>query len=360
MDFKMTFKPGDKVKFLNDVGGGIISKIQNQTAYVETEDGFEIPALFSELIKDGDSLFEEEKEEREFRIHKPGKQKAEPVKLYEPEPEEFNSDDEIITSENSTLNILLGFLPVKTKNSSEPEYNIYLISDCSYRMMYTLSIVKENFCYGHKAGVVEDDTKILVTKLTTKEIREFQSFKINCIFYKKGIYLPHEPLIYEYKIDTFALSDPQNWVENDYFDEKAIIINLTEESLIYEIERLVTENEEKFIIQKKRKDIKRPFSKPQQNSDMDEVDLHIEHLMDNFADLNAGEIIDIQMGRFSIALEGAIRNNSKRIVFIHGVGNGKLKFEIRKALDTKYPHLKYQDASFKEYGYGATMVLLKK
>jgi dsDNA-specific endonuclease/ATPase MutS2 len=148
---------------------------------------------------------------------------------------------------------------------------------------------------------------------------------------------------------------------NDYFDEKAIIVNITEMSLIYEIERMVTETEDKFIIQKKRKGTlpkKQPLN-PIMNSEIEEVDLHIEQLTDNFSGLSNSEIMDIQMSKFSIALEGAIRNNVKKIVFIHGVGNGKLKYEIRKTLDSKYPKLHYQDASFMEYGYGATMVMIK-
>jgi dsDNA-specific endonuclease/ATPase MutS2 len=51
-------------------------------------------------------------------------------------------------------------------------------------------------------------------------------------------------------------------------------------------------------------------------------------------------------------------HKSKKIVFIHGVGNGKLKHELRRILDAEYKNLRYQDASFKEYGFGATMVLL--
>lgn len=58
-------------------------------------------------------------------------------------------------------------------------------------------------------------------------------------------------------------------------------------------------------------------------------------------------------------MEGAIRSNQNKIVFIHGVGNGRLKHELRKKLERKYSNFKYQDASFKEYGYGATMVYLK-
>jgi len=362
----MTFKPGDKVKFLNDVGGGIVTRIKNQIAFVETSDGFEIPAPFSELLKVDEPLFAEEPKssysnKQNTKTEEKNRIKKSDFEVIPIDNSDFISDDEeIITTENSTLSILLAFVPEKTKKNNELTFGVYLISDCSYRMLYTLSVVKENFCYGHNAGMIEDDTKILVTTFSSAELRELQSFKINCTFYKRGIYLPHEPLVYEHKLDLFSLSDPQNWTENDYFDEKGIIINLTEESLLYEIERLVTENEEKFIIQKKRRDIKTVGIKQQNKAEIEEIDLHIEHLTDDFLTMNAGEILDMQMGRFSIALEGAIRNNIGRIVFIHGVGNGKLKFEIRKTLDSKYSHLKYQDASFKEYGYGATMVLIKK
>ncbi|HYX08752.1 MAG TPA: Smr/MutS family protein, partial [Bacteroidales bacterium] len=93
---------------------------------------------------------------------------------------------------------------------------------------------------------------------------------------------------------------------------------------------------------------------------VEEVDLHIQEIVDDYTGMSNGEIINIQLARFTTSLEGAIRNNVKKIVFIHGVGNGKLKYELRKILDNKYPHLRYQDASFREYGYGATLVVISK
>ena len=365
----MTFKVGDKVKFLNDVGGGIITRIKQQTAFIETSDGFEIPSHFSELIRVEDTGFGGLKPE--IPVSKVNSRQLAPsAPVSTEEMEELDdelagedSDEEVITSENCTLNILLGLVPVKLKGRMEPDFQVYLISDCAYRMLYTFSIVKDNFVRGRKVGHVEEDTKVLVTSFTMTELKQVQSFKINCIFYKKGIYLPHEPIIYEYKVDSLAMVDPSGWEENDYFEEKAIIINITEMSLLYEIERMVTETEEKFIIQKKRKNQapQKSVSTPSLSAgtDTEEVDLHIEQLVDDFSGLSAGEILDIQMGRFTIALEGAIHSKTKKIVFIHGVGNGKLKYEIRKTLDSKFPKLRYQDASFKEYGYGATMVMVK-
>ncbi len=368
----MTFKVGDKVKFLNDVGGGVVTKIRQQVAYVQTADGFEIPSPFSELIIVQDAGFGDIRKAAVIPLKNATNNENKAIvsanivnntlnEVIEDEAYGYN-EDETITSENCTLNILLGLVPVILKGRNEPDFQLYLISDCSYRMMYTLSVVRDNFVYGKKAGMVEEDSKIQILSFTTTELKTLQSFKLACIFYKKSIFLPHEPIIYEYKIDALEMADPSNWKENDYFDGKAIIINITEESLLYEIERVVSENEDKFIIQKKLKDIspkKHVVLKTPVNTEMEEVDLHIEQLVDDFSNLSAGEIVDIQIGRFTITLDGALRNNVKKIVFIHGVGNGKLKYEIRKALDTKYSKLRYQDASFKEYGYGATMVLIK-
>lgn len=45
------FKIGDKVKFLNAVGGGVVKKIQGGMIYVEDETGFDMPFSQSELIR---------------------------------------------------------------------------------------------------------------------------------------------------------------------------------------------------------------------------------------------------------------------------------------------------------------------
>ncbi len=91
---------------------------------------------------------------------------------------------------------------------------------------------------------------------------------------------------------------------------------------------------------------------------IEEVDLHIQNIVDDYSLLTPGEILDLQMSRFELSLEGAIRHEQKEIIFIHGKGAGKLKSEIQKKLINDYPRLKYQDASFKEYGYGATLIFI--
>ncbi|MDR0995820.1 MAG: Smr/MutS family protein, partial [Tannerella sp.] len=48
----------------------------------------------------------------------------------------------------------------------------------------------------------------------------------------------------------------------------------------------------------------------------------------------------------------------QRIVFIHGKGDGVLRAAIERELKTKYKNCSYQDASFREYGFGATLVTI--
>lgn len=48
------FEIGDKVKFLNAIGGGVVKKIQGGMVYVEDESGFDMPFAPGELIRMAD------------------------------------------------------------------------------------------------------------------------------------------------------------------------------------------------------------------------------------------------------------------------------------------------------------------
>lgn len=86
-----------------------------------------------------------------------------------------------------------------------------------------------------------------------------------------------------------------------------------------------------------------------------EVDLHLR------PGQGGAEAIDRQLARFRGEMNSAIRAGVKEIVFIHGVGSGRLRDEIRTILAGEYPSCTFNDASFSHYGYGgATIVTVKK
>ena len=88
-----------------------------------------------------------------------------------------------------------------------------------------------------------------------------------------------------------------------------------------------------------------------------EIDLHIESLTDSHRGLSNTEIINKQMNAFKLFLNKARSKRMRKIVAIHGVGEGVLKHEVRKYLE-KLDDLKFYDADYGEYGKGATTVEL--
>ncbi len=85
-----------------------------------------------------------------------------------------------------------------------------------------------------------------------------------------------------------------------------------------------------------------------------EVDLHINKLIDSVVGLSNTEILMLQLDVFRKELKQAIKGNEREIIFIHGIGNGTLKGELRRVAEQEFKWCSQEDASFKEYGFGAT------
>ncbi len=89
------------------------------------------------------------------------------------------------------------------------------------------------------------------------------------------------------------------------------------------------------------------------------VDLHIEDLVDSHAGLSNSQILNIQLSHFNRELNVAIRSKIKKLIVIHGLGEGILKSAIRKELMEHYCQYEFHDASYRDYGYGATEINLR-
>ena len=89
-----------------------------------------------------------------------------------------------------------------------------------------------------------------------------------------------------------------------------------------------------------------------------EVDLHAHALLDCTNGLSATEIKDYQMKVFREKMNEYLRDKGRRIVFIHGNGDGVLRKAILTEMKYSYKTCRHQDASFQQYGFGATMVTI--
>lgn len=87
-----------------------------------------------------------------------------------------------------------------------------------------------------------------------------------------------------------------------------------------------------------------------------EVDLHIHQLIDSEIGMNNFDKLSLQLKVARKELESAISKKHPKIIFIHGRGAGVLKNELI-SLFSKYS-VDYHDASYIEYGQGATEVII--
>lgn len=89
-----------------------------------------------------------------------------------------------------------------------------------------------------------------------------------------------------------------------------------------------------------------------------EIDLHLEELVEFPMRLDDWQRLHTQMQHVKKCLNAAINQKIRRLVFIHGVGTGVLKTELRNYL-SEFDDISFKDADYREYGSGATEVFIK-
>ncbi|MFW5962938.1 MAG: DUF2027 domain-containing protein [Bacteroidota bacterium] len=350
----MKLKKGDKVKFLNDTGGGVVTGFINKDMVkVLNQDGFEVPILIEEILKEDEEFsametqVEPEPEEEGFDV------------FQENESEEFS----VTNFSNPENEIYLALVPTDQKHPENSDLDIYFINDSDFHLFY-LFLLKGESTYGYFAsGSLEDNTKIFLKQVDRMNLAELNEIKGQFIFFKKNFFHAVSPAEIDIKLKPSKFFKSSTFVENDFFYEDAHVIELSKEAVLSKEINKLTNEEIRAAIQEKeyRETGSRKAKKRTPDSEIEEVDLHIEELVERPKDLSNKEMLEIQLDKFHEALQSAMKSpHKKKIVFIHGVGNGRLRYELRKSLDKDYPDLDYQDASFQEYGYGATLVFLRK
>ena len=120
-------KIGDKVRFLSEVGGGIVSGFQGKDiVLVQDEDGFDIPMPMRECV-----VIETD----DYNIkRKPAAPKPEAKPKEEERPITFKQPER---KGGDILNVMLGFVPQDIKAISTTAFDAYLINDSNYTVVYT-------------------------------------------------------------------------------------------------------------------------------------------------------------------------------------------------------------------------------
>ena len=131
------------------------------------------------------------------------------------------------------------------------------------------------------------------------------------------------------------------------------LVKISDEIIVsnYDVAKVKSQKE---IPRKKRASSIKP---KERNAPKMEVDLHIHQLTSSESGMTSHDKLNLQIETAKRQLEFAIRKRIQKVVFIHGVGEGILKEEL-KYLFGRYDTIKYYDADYQKYGLGATEVYI--
>lgn len=346
-------KIGDKVRFLNTTGGGIVKGFQGKDiVLVEDNDGFEIPVLIKETV-----VIEPVQETQVRQSVKPKEEIVQTAVISQPEPETKITE----TKEGEQITACLAYLPVDIKSLTTSDYECYLVNDSNYFLSYTYMSRANAGWIIRATGIIEPNTKVFIEEFNKQDINDLEKVCVQFIAYKTNKpFRLKNPCSAEIRIDTVKFYKLHSFKENDYFEDDAIIYYLMKNDYVEKELNISAEAIAEAMQQKK--ETSRPRIQPigkKAKAPIIEVNLHIEELMDTTAGLEAKDMLDYQLTKFNEVMQENINNKEQKIVFIHGKGNGVLKKAILDELKSKYKTVYYQDASFREYGFGATMITIK-
>lgn len=379
-------KIGDKVRFLNDVGGGTITGFQGKDiVLVAEEDGFEIPTLVTEVVAVETNDYNIAKVVDGKKKGKNNEDKPTPTSVKnalavnddEEEEEETDIADQELTYKPmaqerrgaNELNLCLAFVPKRVKEISDTPFEVYLVNDCNYYIHYTLLNYEGKACQVRHEGEIAPNTKVYLEELLHNRLEEWERITIQTLAFKRDkVFFPKPTYSVNLRIDGTKFYKLHAFQPSVFFNTPALTYDILKddravrpmfvdadelrEAMQTPEEQLPTEPQPRISGAEKR------ATRKQDRNAIVEVDLHAHELLDTMVGLEPRDILEYQIKVFRDTMNAHLKNHGCRIVFIHGKGEGVLRNALLKELRTHYKQCRVQDASFREYGYGATMVTI--
>jgi hypothetical protein len=352
---------GDKVRFLNSVGGGVVKAFQGKNmVLVEDDNGFDFPITASEcvVVGSGDASL------RDGRISA-GDLSAKPA-ITSKSPPKVEAKPRVIeeTPGGERLNVFIAYLPVDPKMLMQTAYEAYFINESNY-WLYTTCLSRSNNSYTVRFhALVEPNTKIFMEEFPKDDLADMERICIQLIAFKQGKpFALKDALSVELRLDTVKFYKLHCFVDNEYFDEPALIFPVIQADVAERALHVQAAELRDAMMRKKQDDARQPQTVVAKRSNVEppvvEIDLHINQLLDNTNGMSAADILNHQLKVFRETLKQYAGQKGRQIVFIHGKGEGVLRTAIEKELRTHYKSCTFQDASFQEYGFGATLIKIR-
>lgn len=389
-------KIGDKVRFLSESGGGVIAGFQGKNiVLVEDEDGFQIPTPINDVIQVIDDDYSTGKVVGST-LPKPTSVKN-ALTSSAPDDEEEPIDDDPSTKEISfrapaeerkggnLLSCYLAFVPMDMKDMTHTRFESYFVNDSNYYVRFTYLSAEGNSWKLKSSMEVEPNTKEFIEEFGKEDLNDLGHVAIQLLLYKRDKSFMLKPTIdVQFRIDAVKFYKLHTFQENDFFEVPALLYTIVENDKVTrplvvdskQLKEQMYQKEPKDHIEVTKADEKKsntyvrrynarkqtgnPFQlKHRGDDDIVVVDLHAHELLDTTTGMSAIDILNFQLQKFRDTLQQYKDKKGQRIVFIHGKGEGVLRRALINDLNYRYKKYQYQDASFQEYGYGATQVTIR-
>lgn len=390
-------KIGDKVRFISEKGGGKIVAFRNKNiVVVEDSDGFEMPVLSSDVVVVESDDYDMAK------VVSPkisGITEINGVKGENQQKEENVQHGEkeitfrplsVERAGGDKLSVYIAFVPVDIKNFSTTQFECYFVNDSNYYIAYSYLAAEGNAWNVRHNAEIEPNTKELISTFGHEELNQFGKSAVQLIAYKQDrSFLIKPPVSVQFRIEPIKFYKLHVFSENNFFDVPAMICPIVENDIPFaplhiDPESLIkgsgTHQDDMCVVAKTNAQNKKkanvdgsyvrrydngkhggnPFIvKHRDDDNMIVVDLHAAELLDTTSGMSAADILNYQMKKFREVMAENLHYKGRKIVFIHGKGEGVLRRSIINDLSYRYKKCQYQDASFQEYGYGATQVTIR-
>lgn len=350
---------GDTVRFLNTTGGGIVKGFQDKNiVIVEDEHGFDFPILITQcvVVKSLENEKLENVKVKEEDLDAKNSSNA-------PQIAEPDNDVHEETLEGEKITTALVYFPTDIKTLPSTNFECFFVNDSNYYLFINYMSRENNAWQTRYTGLIEPNTKLFLEEFDKTQINEIEQVCVQYVAFKHNKSFGFKsPVSVELRIDTVKFYKLHSFKENDYFQDDALVYYITKRDQP-ERDMLISSYDIQQVLREKEAPSRRPriqkIAKKDNKENILEVDLHINELLDTTAGLSNQDMLDYQMKKFHEVMTENKASKNRKIVFIHGKGDGVLKSEIIKTLKKNYKKSYYQDASFQEYGYGATMVIIK-
>lgn len=379
-------KIGDKVRFLSEVGGGRVSGFQGKDiVLVEDEDGFEIPTSVHDVVvveqddyamgKMISAKMEAQQKAEEHaatELHQDSRSIKSILNDHDEQTDmhvdEYDAADREITFRapvqeregGNKLSAYLAFVPVDIKEITHTRFETYIVNDSNYYIHYSYLVAEGNAWTLKSVGEVEPNTKLFIEEFGREVLNDMGRIGVQLTAYKKDKPFLLKPAIdVQFRIDPVKFYKLHVFEENDFFEQPSLLFTIVDNDevarpLVVDSKRLKEQmyKDEKIIAHEGKK-------KRLKDDGTLVIDLHADELLETTAGMNAADILHYQLDVFKKTMDENKKKKGQKIVFIHGKGEGVLRHALVHELNYRYKSCTYQDASFQEYGYGATQVTIK-